>query len=159
MSHKYSQLIAEVAADTLEQLAFIFSFSEELDENALWEDGVTGCHVTFDGPHQGEILLAANSAVLPELAANMLGMDDEEAPSQEHQEDALREALNVICGNLLPRIGGVEAVFDISAPSVLPGDEIRTRLEAFKVAHPEFGAAYLSLDEGECHIYLRYDGP
>ena len=158
MSHKYSQLLAEVAADTLEQLAFIFSFTDDPDENALWEDKVTGCHVTFDGPHQGEILLAANSAVLPELAANMLGMDDEEAPTREHQEDALREALNVICGNLLPKIGGIEAVFDISAPAVLPGDEMQTKLEAFKSAHPEFGAAYLSLDEGECHIYLRYEG-
>ncbi len=158
MSHNYSQILSEVAADTLEQLAFIFSFSEDPDEDALWEDEVTGCHLTFDGPQEGEILLAANSAVLPELAANMLGMDDEDAPTQEHQEDALRESLNVICGNLLPKIGGVEAVFDISAPAVLPGEEMRSKVEAFKTAHPDFGAAYLSLDEGECHIYLRYNG-
>ena len=157
MRHDYSLLLSEVAADTIEQLAFIFSFPDDPDESAFWDEAVTGCHVTFGGPHQGEILLAANSAVLPELAANMLGLDDEDAPPLEHQEDALREALNVICGNLLPKIGGVEAVFNISTPAVVPGEEMRNRVVTFKMASPDFGAAYLSTDEGECLIYLRYD--
>ncbi len=157
MGPNYSQLLSEVAAETLEQLAFIFSFSDDPDENAIWNENVTGCHLTFSGHHQGEILLAINSAVLPELAANMLGMDDDEEPSQEHQEDALREALNVICGNLLPKIGGVEAVFDISAPAIHPGAEMQSKVEALKSTRTDCGAAFLSLDDGECHIYLRYD--
>ncbi len=157
MGLNYSQLLSEVAAETLEQLAFIFSLSDDPDENTIWNENVTGCHVTFSGPHQGEILLAINSAVLPELAANMLGMDDDEEPSLEHQEDALREALNVICGNLLPKIGGVEAVFDISAPAIHPGAAMQSKVEALKSTHTDCGAAFLSLDDGECHIYLRYD--
>ena len=157
MRPDYSQLLSEVAAETLEQLAFIFSFSDDPDENAIWNEDVTGCQLTFSGPHQGEILLAINSAVLAELAANMLGMDDDEEPSQEHQEDALREALNVICGNLLPKIGGVEAVFDISAPAIHPGAEIRSKVEALKTTRADCGAAFLSLDDGECQIYLHYD--
>ncbi|MDJ0854929.1 MAG: chemotaxis protein CheX [Desulfobacterales bacterium] len=158
MRCNYSYILAEVASATLEQLAFVFSFPDDPDENAIWEEDVTGCHVTFSGPHQGEIFLAVNSAVLPELASNMLGMDDDEEPPKEHQEDALREALNVICGNLLPKIGGVEAVFDISVPAIHSGDEMRAKVEAFKSLQSESGAAYLSLDEGECHIYLNYDG-
>jgi chemotaxis protein CheY-P-specific phosphatase CheC len=157
MSRKYSQLLTEVAAETLEQLAFIFSFADDSDENAIWETDVTGCHVAFRGPHQGEILLVISRAVLPELTANMLGLDEDEKPPREHQEDALREALNVICGNLLPKIGGVEAVFDIVAPEIQPTAEMRSKVEALKSATPDYGAAYLSLDEGECHIYLRYD--
>ncbi len=157
MGPDYSQILSEVAAETLEQLAFIFSFADDPDESALWNEDITGCRVSFSGPRQGEILLAINSAVLPELAANMLGMDDDEEPSQEHQQDALREALNVICGNLLPKIGGVEAVFDISAPAIHPGAEMRSRVEALKSTHADCGAAFLSLDDGECQIYLRYD--
>ncbi len=157
MSRSYSQILSEVAAETLEQLAFIFSFAEDPEEDAIWDEDVTGCHVTFSGPHQGEILLVINSAVLPELAANMLGMDDDEEPPQEHQEDALKEALNVICGNLLPKIGGVEAVFDISAPAIHPVAAMQPKVEALKTAPAGCGAAFLSLDEGECHIYLRYD--
>jgi chemotaxis protein CheY-P-specific phosphatase CheC len=159
MSRKYSPLLSEVAAETLEQLAFIFSFADDPDENAIWAADATGCHVAFSGPHQGEILLVINSAVLPELTANMLGLDEDEEPPREHQEDALREALNVICGNLLPKIGGVEAVFDISAPVIHSTDEMRPKVEALKSATPDYSAAYLSLDEGECHIYLRYDEP
>ena len=156
MSRSYSQILSEVAAETLEQLAFIFSFAEDPEEDAIWDEDVTGCHVTFSGPHQGEILLVINSAVLPELAANMLGMDDDEEPPQEHQEDALKEALNVICGNLLPKIGGVEAVFDISAPAIHPVAEMQPKVEALKTVPAGCGTAFLSLDEGECHIYLRY---
>ncbi len=157
MRRNYSQVLSEVAAETLEQLAFIFSFADDPQEDAIWDEDVTGCHVTFSGPHQGEILLVINSAVLPELAANMLGMDDDEEPPQEHQEDALKEALNVICGNLLPKIGGVEAVFDISAPAIHPVAEMRPKVEALKTAPSGCGTAFLSLDDGECHIYLRYD--
>lgn len=155
MNPERSEILMEVAGETLEQLAFIFSFPGETDAEAIWEEQVTACQVTFSGPSKGELLMVISSSAMPELTANMLGLDEDEPPMQNQQCDALKESLNVICGNLLPRIGGEEAIFDIQAPEILDVDATRVRLEEFKQDPNGCASAHLSLDEGECHLYLR----
>ena len=70
--------------------------------------------VSFNGPLSGRLVLRASSRILPGIAKNMLGTDGECLFAV--QRDALGELANVICGNALPMIGGVEAVFVLSAP-------------------------------------------
>jgi chemotaxis protein CheY-P-specific phosphatase CheC len=155
MNQERSDLLREVAGQTLEQLAFIFSFPDDMDPDAIWEEAATGCHVTFNGPSQGELLLIISNAAMPELASNMLGMDEEEAPPEDQQKDALQEALNVICGNLLPKIGGTEAVFDIQAPKIIETGSVKTLLDDFKADPQGCASAFLSLDDGGCQLYMR----
>lgn len=155
MTQKRSELLLEVAGQTLEQLAFIFSFPDDMDPDAIWEEEATGCHVTYRGPSQGDLLLIISNAAMPELASNMLGMDEEETPPEDQQKDALKEALNVICGNLLPKIGGSEAVFDIQAPEILDAQAAKTLLDEFKADPQGCASARLSLDDGECQLYMR----
>jgi chemotaxis protein CheY-P-specific phosphatase CheC len=155
MTQKHSELLMEVAGQTLEQLAFIFSFPDDMDTDAVWEEEMTGCHVTFRGPLQGDLLLIISNAAMPELASNMLGMDEEETPPEDQQKDAVKEALNVICGNLLPKIGGVEAVFDIQAPEILEAGAAKALLNDFKADPHGCASALLSLDDGECQLYMR----
>lgn len=155
MPHEHSDILLEVAGETLEQLAFIFSFPDEMDPEAIWENDVTGCRVSFSGPYQGELLLLITTAALPELASNMLGLDEAEPPPVDQQKDALREALNVICGNLLPRIGGVDAVFDIGAPALLEADAAKAMRDDCLAGGEGCATAFLSLDEGECQLYLK----
>jgi chemotaxis protein CheY-P-specific phosphatase CheC len=155
MTRNHSELLTEVTGETLEQLAFVFSFPDEVDPAAISEAAVTGVQVTFSGPQQGKLLLVVSSAVLAELAANMLGLDDGETPPEDQQKDALREAVNVICGNLLPRIGGVEAVFDIQPPAILDSAAVKAHFDECQANAAEWSCAALSLDEGECQVYLR----
>ena len=155
MPHEHSDVLLEVAGETLEQLAFIFSFPDDMDTDAIWERAVTGCHVSFSGPSRGGLLLLISTAALLELASNMLGLDEEETTADDQQKDALREALNVICGNLLPRIGGVDAVFDIEAPTLIEADAARVLRDEYMAGGEGCATAFLSLDEGECQLYLR----
>ena len=74
MNQEHSDLLMEIAAQTLEQLAFIFSFPDDTDPDAIWEEAATGCHVGFSGPSQGELLLLISNAAMPELTSNMLEM-------------------------------------------------------------------------------------
>ena len=106
------ETIQDVTARTLEGLALMFLVPAEQSPEA---DMAVGAEVAFHGPVEGRLLLAASEGVLCELATNMLGLDAD-APPTEHQEDALRELGNVICGNLLPALYGAEAVFHIDAP-------------------------------------------
>jgi chemotaxis protein CheY-P-specific phosphatase CheC len=104
---------------------------------------------------QGDLLLIISDAAMPELASNMLGMDEEETPPEDQQRDAVKETLNVICGNLLPKIGGVEAVFDIQAPEILEAEALKMLLNDFKADPKGCASARLSLDDGECQLYMR----
>lgn len=151
----HSEPLMEVAGETLEQLAFMFSFPDDMDPDAIWAADVVGAQVGFDGPVTGNLLLAISSAALPELTANMLGLDEDAAIPEDQQKDALKEALNVICGNLLPRIGGVEAVFDIRPPVILDTDTVRQKVAAARENPGAWSSALLSLDEGACQLYLR----
>jgi CheY-specific phosphatase CheX len=86
-------------------------------ENPADEELEAAVTVDFFGPVNGTMLLMLRGRVLSELTSNMLGEDG--PPTLLQQQDALREVANVICGNFLPQIGGVDAVFDIGPPKIL----------------------------------------
>lgn len=102
--------------------------------------------------------MTISTEVLQELAANMLGLDDEEGITEDQRFDALKETMNVICGNLLPAIAGDEVVFDIDMPEILPaGQEVR---KAARIPDERELSAKVSLDldEGQCSFLLFLDG-
>ena len=49
MNHEYSEALMEIAGETLEQLAFIFSFPDDMDPESIWEEDVIACRVAFSG--------------------------------------------------------------------------------------------------------------
>ena len=120
------------------------------------EDGQRGetvtISVTFTGPFEGAMFVVLDRQMLAPLAANMLGMDFGEVPSDEHQADAARELLNVVCGNVLPAIAGAEAVFDVHAPLVESSPVPQTHHD-----RPAIATVRLALDEGLAQLYLFLD--
>jgi chemotaxis protein CheY-P-specific phosphatase CheC len=138
-------LLARVAQETFETLAFMYSVHEQ--------DAPTGPPVTaevnFHGPVHGRLVLTVSDTMLEALGVNMLGCDDGQIPSDEQQRDALKEVLNVICGNLLPMLYNQYDVFDVQAP-VIP---------AMPTPHdvPLDGQARLYLDGGQVHMALYID--
>ncbi|MDD2237994.1 MAG: chemotaxis protein CheX, partial [Kiritimatiellae bacterium] len=71
--------------------------------------------IEFSGPFSGRLSLVASPSFCSLLAANVLGMEPAEL-TVEHAEDALRELVNVICGELLVALAGKAVIFDLSAP-------------------------------------------
>lgn len=105
--------LSQALTATFEELALICPDTKLSDaqSEALVDVAVS---VSFNGPLSGRLVLRATSEILPGIAENMLGADG--AYPLSVQRDALGELANVICGNLLPMIGGGEAVFVLSAP-------------------------------------------
>ena len=140
--------LAEVTADTLEKLAFLFATPMDAPAS-MDEASLTTVRVEFAGAFAGGMELAVSGPVLEELAANMLGADDGEPIALEARLDALKELVNVVCGNLLPILGGGEAVFNIQAPVLVPD------------GHPGWASCAarcdLALDQGVCRVRLRVD--
>ena len=113
MRSTMERFLSRALTATFEELALICPDTKLSDaqSEAVVDVAVT---VSFRGPLSGRLVLRASSEILPDIAANMLGADGEYPLAV--QRDALGELANVICGNLLPMIGGAEAVFVLSAP-------------------------------------------
>ena len=140
--------LAEVTADTLEKLAFLFA--TPMDAPTPIDDArLTTVRVAFAGAFAGGVELSLSGPVLDELAVNMLGADDGEPIAPEARLDALKELVNVVCGNLLPILGGGEAVFNIQAPVVVPDESAGWTDCAARCE--------LALDQGVCRVRLRLD--
>ena len=150
MSERIKAILTRESVRTLEKLAFIFATPE--DEEITPEAGETvDVAIRFSGPFSGCMLILYPRGDLDELAANMLGLDDEDNISRAQKLDALKETVNIVCGNVLPAISGKEAVFDIASPTVVAEpDAWSDCAAAVKVQ--------LELDEGLCFIYLKIDG-
>jgi CheY-specific phosphatase CheX len=149
MTEQIREALSQVAVETFEKLAFMFAFPEDGEPGEPVEDMVSA-GVVFSGPFSGEVTIHISKALLPELAANMLGLDDEADVTLDQQYDALKEALNVVCGNLLPAIAGREPIFNMEMPRVLSRDEMPK-------SDPVSGVR-LEFDEGECKLAIYVEG-
>ena len=157
MRAKLQEIMSKVTIDTLEKLAFMFAFPGEGEEDHPRDSMVTGS-VSFTGPFSGTLVMTISIEVLQELAANMLGLDDGEETTEDDRSDALKETMNVICGNLLPAIAGDEVIFDIGVPGVLPMDQEMKKGAGIPDALEPSAKVNLDLDEGQCVLFLFLDG-
>jgi len=122
MKQSYREFLGESLMEVLEQVAFLFPVPAETDK---WNDlsinnGSTLCFgITFEGPVTGRIFLLISEMLTKEIAANMLGIDEEDPDVQQKSIDATKEILNILCGNLLPKIYGKEPVFHLCTPYII----------------------------------------
>ncbi len=118
----FNDTLAHVAEETFGELAFMLVMPEdELADNAPVSWAHIAC-VDFTGPFSGKLFVAITGDMMEVLAANMLGLEPgEEPPEGVKIEDALKELLNVLCGNLLPIVTDDQVVFNIGGPEMFDG--------------------------------------
>ena len=122
-----SVVLDGVCKSVLEELAFLFCESQ--DASAFQYDHIHDAHeasMMFTGPVTGKLEIATGQGLCLVIAGNMLGIEpDEDAEKiRIYADDALKEALNVLCGRFLTEAYGVEAVFNLSAPVVGKLDDL-----------------------------------
>ncbi len=149
MNPMLSRKLVEVTADTLEKLAFIFTFPSE-DAPAVEGQDQEVVRVDFSGPFGGGLELSLPSSARGELAVNMLGAEDGEELSPEQQRDALKELINVVCGNLLPVLAGHTEEFNLRPPYMVSDESA--------VWDDPAAVGYLMLENGACRVRMRLDG-
>ena len=147
MNEEAKEILTTVTIETLKHLAFIFLSPEE-ENSGLMSESMAVC-IFFSGPISGRLVLKMSPVVVLELTANMLGIDEDRVTT-EQQYDAMKETINVICGNLLPAIGGNQTIFHIDVPEIVGNEnDIEEKAEA---------VAKLSIDDEQCKLYLFVDG-
>lgn len=150
MIHSLEAPLYQAAISTFEELGFMLP-SRELTPAQSAAPPEAAATVRFDGPVAGALTIYLFGGVLAALAANMLGSDD--APEPALQRDALGELANVICGTVLPAVGGADADFHLAAPRVT--DSAETSFDAaLALSESSMARAVLAMDDGRAEIHL-----
>ncbi len=84
------------------------------DAGAVW----LTAEIRYGGPASGVLRCWTTRALATRLAANILGVDTDEGRAMAQAEDALRELLNVLAGQLVTAWHGSVAVFNLTIPVV-----------------------------------------
>ncbi len=148
MDDAKKKALNQIVSESIEKLAFMFFMPDAFREPISFQHAVTA-EVSFSGIFSGRLAVVMTEPALKELAANMLGIDNEEV-SQNHLNDALKETANIICGNWLPVVGGDAVVFHIAAPRILSPSQAETAL----TGQPPSVLEKMSMDEEPCDIYF-----
>lgn len=147
----FNDVINKVTEETISKLAFMLIMPQNEDANnnqIVWGHGAS---VTFTGPFSGKLFISITSDMMEPLAMNMLGLESCDNLSEGIVvEDALKELLNVICGNLLPAIASDEVVFYIDGPEMLDDPNPPELLRQNQFA----GESQLLLDSGTACLRL-----
>lgn len=101
----------------LETMAFAFADEVDSAEDIAGEGSYFKVQMSFKGPFTGSVLFFCNDDLAMEVATNTLGTDPDDV-TDPMKGDALKEMLNMACGQYLTARFGDDPVFDLSVPQI-----------------------------------------
>lgn len=148
MNSNLKMELYRAATLTFEELCFMVP-SPELEEELREAPVEAEVRVAFRGPWCGKLILRARGGLLESIASNMLGDD---VQTEQQQRDALGEIANVVCGNVLPAIAGLNEEFHLDPP--LRADGRAASSDETDVPAAE---VHVILDQGRADLLLVLD--
>jgi len=116
MPQQKTPTLAAIFSDVLARLAFMFT--EDLPVDPIPGGGWIEASVGYKGPVEGRLVLTCTREFATVLASNLLGTDPEDPEADVKAEDAVKEFMNITCGQYITAVHGTEAVFCLSIPEV-----------------------------------------
>jgi chemotaxis protein CheY-P-specific phosphatase CheC len=151
MKKQIENVLKESTIITLEDLCFIYQMPELKDaqENLPLEAAAEVKYRSDD--FTGKLLIETRGGLFSAIATNILSNDD---PSTQQKKDALGEIANIICGNVVPSLGGGGREYKIEPPRSLNKDDL---LKEEKQGKP-MAEITLNFNDGRADIKLFVDG-
>lgn len=110
--------LAQVTLEVLERYAFMMADPcRDGEGSAHFPTPLWISLISYAGPYHGTLGLVAPPALARQVAANLYGIEAGEV-SEEQAQDALKELLNISCGDYLHEMEGDEPIFDLTAPLI-----------------------------------------
>ena len=119
MRNEHKEELSEVFCDVLMNYAFMFGDVCPKDELASDGDSYIHSTISFSGDQAGILGISTSPDLCLQLAANVLGIDIEEENSMSEAYDALKELINIVCGQFLTKVYGDTGTFDLSPPNII----------------------------------------
>ena len=149
MSDPTPEMLTEVLSSVLEEAAFFMIEPETAP--ADYDGEVFSATIDFEAVRGGQLRLTASRNLARNLAANMLGIDPNDAEADEQGRNALGEILNVLGGAFITRHFGTKVPFQLGLPTVeddLPIGRKPTCAAAVRVETGDLVVLELDLEPG-----------
>ncbi len=117
MQNQTTTTLTRVLSDILAELAFMFT--DEGDINAPTGECWLKTTIGYEGSTDGLLRLTCPWSFADQLAANMLGLESTDRANEQESIDAIKEFMNVVCGQYITAAYGVEDVFHLTIPEVV----------------------------------------
>lgn len=154
MKPEHAETVAQVFRDVLEKLAFMFVEQVEKEDVEKGPGNYVAAKMGFTRDLTGSLAMAVPAAMCPIIAANVLGLDEGEDQVMKEALDALKELLNVACGNILTAIAGESAIMDLSVPKVSKLND-----ESYQEFLEDPDTLAFETDDGTVLLQLHFDSP
>ena len=151
MKTQIKKVLIESTIRTFEDLCFMYQEPELKDaqENLPLEAAAEVKYRNDD--FTGRLLIESRGGLFSAIATNMLSNDN---PSDQQKKDALGEIANIICGNIVPSLGGGRREYKIEPPrSLNKEDLLKEEWQEEPVAE-----ITLNFNNGRADIKLFVDG-
>ncbi len=109
---KMREMITTSTFEVFEKM--FFNFLEPVEKRAIAYD--MAAEIQFKGPFEGAMKMYLSDGLVSSMVQNMLSLSDEEI-TDSMREDCAREAINMVCGNMLRNYDSSQ-VFNLSIPTV-----------------------------------------
>src|SRR5690606_5615893 len=109
-----TRTLTAIFSEVLANLAFLFTDDEELETtpDEVWLETT----ISYHGPESGTLRFRCTRDFCVLLAANLLGIDSEDETAVRQSEDAVREFMNIVCGQFVTSMFGSDHVYNLSIP-------------------------------------------
>ncbi len=117
MQDQTTLTLTTVLSEVLANLAFMFTDDGETDPpvGERWLETSIG----YVGPVSGTLDLTCTATFATQLAMNLLGLESSEAAGELESHDAVKEFMNVVCGQYVTAAHGIDEVFNLTIPEVV----------------------------------------
>ena len=116
MKNEDRKILRKACFNVFEQLAFMFGDELENDEIESDADRFLRASMGFNGIKQGTVEIVVPWEISSLLACNILGLEEDQAVTEDSCIDALKELLNTITGRLMTSLFGEDTVMDLTIP-------------------------------------------
>ena len=108
--------LTTIFSEVLANLAFMFGDDDECaaSPSSSWLETT----ISYQGPVRGTLQLRCPREFSVLLVANLLGTDVEDDGAESKADDAVKEFMNVLCGQFITATHGAEDFFDLAIPEI-----------------------------------------
>lgn len=110
----------DILCTVFEMTAFMFGEPVEKEELAEQNppEAPLKAEIAFSGKLNGSLTMMVTEDMCVEIASSMLGLEEDDPAAIEKSQDALKEVLNMTCGNLTTELAGDTEVENLTIPMI-----------------------------------------
>lgn len=116
MLQQKMRTLTGIFSEVLANLAFMFTEDEDIETSSadIWLETAIG----YVGPAEGALKFRCTREFSRLLAANLLGIDPDSDQAVQQSEDAVKEFMNIVCGQFVTAMHGSDHVFNLTIPAI-----------------------------------------